>query len=76
MQNITERSLLARIKRRLSHDDLVIRKTRENSRWLNDLGYYHMIDVRRNALVGTHISLEEQAREEGVLKPAEVVAWS
>jgi hypothetical protein len=70
---ITERALFARVKRKLAHDGLILRKCRENSQWRNDLGNYYAVDVR-NCIAGRYDDLESEGRELGVLKAHEEIA--
>jgi hypothetical protein len=71
---VTERALMARINRKLSHDDEVLKKCRPDSQWYHDLGDYYGVDLRRNAVVYQHRGLEEFGRELGVLRDFEELA--
>jgi hypothetical protein len=84
---ITESALISRINRKLPHprhDNWTYsggweklrkaRRIRDNRglTWPNsNLGDYYVVDVMRNRVLATHVSLEELARELGVLRPYE-----
>lgn len=72
-KTVSERAVIARINRALAKDGEALRKTRNDSRWLNDLGHYYIIDANLNTITAQHISLSELGRELNVLKPWEVV---
>ena len=64
---VSERALIARINRKLKPEGEKLKKLR-GDRWLNDLGQYYVVDVSYNALTHPHVSLEDFARECGVLQ--------
>lgn len=73
MSTVSKRALMARINRKLARDGQRLHETRANSRWLNDLGYFYIVDDR-NYLVATWLDLKELGREERVLRDGESVA--
>lgn len=77
VSKVKEEALIRRINRKLKRENefLVLRKTRSNSRWINDLGDYYLVDELRNTIEAQHINLEDFAREEGVLADNEVLAY-
>jgi hypothetical protein len=64
---LNERALVARINRKLFGDDQVLKKLRPNSRWLNDLGEFYLLDTRKNGIIGKHIDLVTLAKKIGVM---------
>ena len=72
-KTVSERAVIARINRALAKDGEALRKTRADSRWISDLGYYYIIDTNLNTITAQHLSLSELARELNVLKPWEAL---
>jgi hypothetical protein len=70
MKSVTEKAVMARINRKLSHQGEVLRKLR-GERWFTSLGEYFVVDSRSNAVIDTHVVLEALAREIGVLNDFE-----
>lgn len=72
---ISERALIARINRKLRHDEedhLVLKKTR-GDRALLDLGYFYLLNWHGNYINAHHVNIEALGRELGVL--AEWEEW-
>ena len=67
---VSERALIQRINRVLASDDQKVVTTR-GARAILDLGYYYVLDWRRNLAVQTDLDLESFGRELGCLKPWE-----
>ena len=70
---VTERALIQRINRKLWHDDQVLRKTRGTRAQL-DLGWFYVLDWRRNFVVEHDVDPESLGRELGVLAEYESLA--
>lgn len=69
---VTPRAAIQRINRVLAKDLQVLKVTR-GQRAILDLGYYYVLDQRRNIALETNVSIESMARELGVLKDYETV---
>jgi hypothetical protein len=63
---VSERALIQRINRALREDDRVLKATRGERARL-DLGYFYILDTRRNFVVAKECNLEVIGRELGVL---------
>lgn len=68
---ITERALVARIRRRLAKAGELLRRTRGID---HNLGAYYRVNVDRNFVVATHVDPEALGRELGVVHPWEALA--
>jgi len=70
---VSERAVIQRIRRKLRHEGMLIRKTR-SERWIRDLGDWYVMDGC-NRFVGRleRQELEEYARELRVLAPYETI---
>ncbi|WP_280554543.1 hypothetical protein [Halomonas sp. 25-S5] len=69
---VTERALTARLNRRLKKDGRKIHKTPPSAQ--QELGTWHVVNLEQGTIAAHGIeSLEEFAREEGVLKPFEAL---
>jgi hypothetical protein len=66
-KKITERALIGRINRKLASESQVLKKNRVDSQWINDLGYFYLVDFQRNTIEADHIDLPTLAKEIGVL---------
>ena len=64
---------MARINRKLAREGQRLHETRANSRRLNDLGYFYIVDDS-NYVVAYRVELEELGREERVLRDGDSVA--
>jgi hypothetical protein len=73
---VTARALFQRINRKLKENNQAIRTARgfwdgprSQNHWHedNNLGRYYVIDVHRNALMDSHVNLEQLGRKLGVL---------
>lgn len=71
-QTITENALFQRLKRKLAHEELVLHRSKRGGS-LNNLGTYHITDLRTNTVTCSGFNLVEMAREEGVMHPSEVL---
>jgi hypothetical protein len=69
---ISLRALIARINRKLAHEEQALKKLR-SERWFNDLGNYYVVDLNRNAIMRTHVDPQELGRDLGVLNKWESV---
>ncbi len=67
---VSERSLIARINRRLQPDNRQLHKSR-SARALFDLGGYYVRDWYLNVIVEDHVDIEQLGQELGVLHPWE-----
>ena len=64
---VTARALVQRINRKLAADDERLCATRgERARLI--IGDYHVLNVRRNVVVNTHVDIKELGRELGALR--------
>ena len=74
--SVDARALQQRINRILAKrdDPERLEKSRPGSRLRQSVGEYYMIDLHRNALVGSHVDLEAFGREVGALKLYEALA--
>ena len=63
---VTTRAVIQRINRKLKPDLEMLRVTR-SERMQQELGYYHVIDFRMNAIIHKNVDPETMARELGVL---------
>ena len=63
---LSERAVIQRINRKLAHKNERICKSR-GWRALQNLGEYHVIDCYRNALIKSHLNIEEFAKKLGVM---------
>ena len=70
---IAPRAVIQRINRKLKPDLEMLRATR-GTRMRLDVGDYHVIDFRLNAVIHTNVDVEIMARELGVLKDYEEMA--
>jgi len=70
---VTELAVKRRINRHLVEKGECLRKCASNSRWLNDLGKYYIVDINTDNVVKISIDLEAFAREEGVMKSGEAI---
>jgi|LakMenEpi03Aug12_release.lakeMendotaPanAssembly.Ray.scaffolds.fasta_scaffold185143_2 hypothetical protein len=70
---VSERAVIARLKRVLAKDNQRLCKSRENSPGYNYLGDYYIVDNYRNTVEATQVCLEDLAREVGALKPYEML---
>jgi hypothetical protein len=69
---VRERALIARINRKLA-----LARWRCGARGASaqhDVGQYYLLNWRRESVVRTHVSLEQLARELGVLRPWEEIS--
>ena len=69
---VSHAALIARINRRLIHDDKRLYKSRSEMARA-DLGEWYIVNVNRNLVVAKDVDPEEFAREIGVLTPYERV---
>jgi hypothetical protein len=68
---VSMKALMARINRKLAHEDEMLKATR-GERYRHDLGDYYVIGIRVGGVNASHVDPEELGREIGVLKPWEV----
>jgi hypothetical protein len=74
---ISERALLQRLNRKFKDDDLIVKKTRPNSRSASDLGDYYILNFNRNFIVDKQLNLadvEEMGRKHKALAKWEEVS--
>ncbi|MGY8631848.1 hypothetical protein RAD15_05030 [Bradyrhizobium sp. 14AA] len=67
------RALILRINRKLKLEQQRMRSCRRSSRWWGDLGNFYVVDLNRNAILGSHIDPETYGRELGVVHAFEKV---
>lgn len=70
---VSEAALIARLNRRLAHDDQRIKTCRCDSRSFNTLGRFYILDWRMNIVIDRDVDLEGWRGELGVLKDFEAV---
>jgi hypothetical protein len=73
---ISERAFVARMKRNLSKDGLMLKSARPDTRSYHDLGPFYTVNDR-NVVEHKNVELadlENWARESGVLKPFEALS--
>lgn len=70
MPKITERAAIARCNRKLAHANEKLCKSRS---WCLDLRNYHVVDLVRNCVLAAYNSLDDAARDIGVLHDGETV---
>ena len=70
---VSERALVARIKRALAKEHKALRRCRKDSRGFNDLGAYYMLDVYQNQVIDTHVNIEALGRKLNVLGVGETL---
>ena len=68
------RALIARINRKLAHQDEMVRVCRPNSHGWDTTGDFYRVDLRTNSIIDTYVDIEKLGRELGVLKGFEIVA--
>ena len=68
---VTERALMARINRKLKHEDRVLRRCGEGSRSYNTLGRYYVLDTHKNIVVDLQVDLSHLAGELDAMTPHE-----
>jgi hypothetical protein len=66
---VSERAVLARVNRKLSHDNEALRKYRGNNK---PAEYFHL-DITHNSILSECVELEDFARDCKVLAPYEVI---
>lgn len=64
---VAERALLARVNRKLKHENKVMRRNRPSDACFKELGRYNVID-KAAGTVTPHVDLETLARQLGVLE--------
>jgi hypothetical protein len=69
---LTEKAIIARVNRKLKPDLEMLRKTRGRMMQSN-FGEFHVIDLRRNCILDTHVDPETYARELGVMRGYEFI---
>jgi len=69
---VSTRALMQRINRTLRVDEEMVKATR-GEKAKTDLGDFYRLDLTHNAIIETHVDLEEMAKEYKVLQPFE--AW-
>ena len=79
LTTISEKALIARINRRLKHQEEKLFKTRaiysmgQGPYFDGNLGEFYILDTRQNLLVAAHCNLEGLGREMGVLTDHETI---
>jgi hypothetical protein len=64
---VSRRAVVQRLQRKLARGGEILVATR-SGRWRGELGDYHVVNVRRNAVVAKGFDLEEWARGQGAIK--------
>ena len=72
MDTITEAALIARIQRKLAHEDQRLRKSRGRTDQFN-LGEYYVYHWRDNFIIEKHVDLETLGRQLGVIGESQTV---
>lgn len=72
MKKFSEKSIQARINRKLCLEEQMLRKAR-GVKAIQDFGYWYVVNVNRNSLVDSHVDLESFARELGLLCDSEII---
>lgn len=67
---VKEVNVFGRLKRHYAKQGLLLKKCQEG-KWFHTTGRYGLVDAARNYWVDYHIDLEQRARDEGILSPAE-----
>ena len=70
--SVSERAIVARLRRALEKEGKILRKCREDHRDFGELGGYYCVSSA-NVVVDKDIPIESWARELGILKPYEVI---
>ena len=73
LPKITKSALLRRVNRKLAHDQEKVIVSRIDSDAYREFGRYYLQDTHANRVIGSHLDLEELARDLGVLGAAECV---
>jgi hypothetical protein len=68
---VSTRALLARLNRKLRHEDLMVKTCAPYRRGYDELGDFYVVNTNRNWIAEKNIDLEDFAREYEVLKPWE-----
>jgi len=71
--NVSERAIIARIKRAIAKDDLLLCVCRENSNSFAELGRYYLVDGKTSFIISKRFSLAVYAKEIGALKKYEII---
>lgn len=61
--NVSEKTLLARVNRRLSHIDQRVRCCPEASSGFAELGRHYLVDINRNFVLEKHVDLQGLAQQ-------------
>ena len=70
VMKLSEKAVIARINRKLAHTEQKLHKSR---RWDSDIRNYYIIGWRFNTLVASYDSLEQVAKDIGVLEDNETL---
>ena len=73
---VTLSALVQRVNRVLAKEFKVLRKCRQDSQWLRDVGDWYVTDESRNSIDMVDIDPIQLARELGVLREGELVPSS
>jgi len=68
---VSDRALVARIRRKLAKDGETLKSCRADSQWYGDLGDWYIVNTNTNTITAQHCDLERLGREIGALKPFE-----
>jgi len=71
---LSERTLFARVSRKLAEDDITLRRCDKNSPLYSELGDIYEVDTGTEVVLGKHIHLLEYAKALGLIKPNEILA--
>jgi hypothetical protein len=71
---VSERAVVARLRRRLAREGEILRRCRRDSQWYRELGDWYVVDGSLNYITSKFVDLESYARECGVLEPWERLA--
>ena len=73
-KSVAERTVLARLNRKLAKDNQQMFRARETDQSFNDTGRFYVVSMDTNAITATHCDMEGWAREESALKDWEQIA--
>jgi len=70
---VSERTLFARVSRKLAEDEITLRRCDKKSPLFSELGEIYEIDTGTEVVLGKHINLGEYAKALGLIKPNEIL---
>lgn len=73
-KSVAERTVLARLNRKLEKDNQKMFRARETDQSFNDTGRFYVVSMDTNAITATHCNMEDWAREVWALRDWEQIA--